>query len=78
MYHVFTRMPGESYRRLLTSLLLCLSDVFRAWLTPLIVYWLFLTVCVYLDHVLERYQSALIVSNLFPLDKKMWVKKTHT
>ena len=30
MYLVFTRMPGESYRRRLRSLLLCLRDVFRA------------------------------------------------
>ena len=29
MYVVFTRMPGESYRRRLGSLL-CLRDVFRA------------------------------------------------
>ena len=30
MYLVFTRMPGESYRRRLGSLLLCLCDLFRA------------------------------------------------
>ena len=30
MYLVFTRMPGESYGRILRSLLLCLCDVFRA------------------------------------------------
>ena len=30
MYLVFTRMPGESYRRRLGSLLLCVCDVFRA------------------------------------------------
>ena len=30
MYLVFTRMPGESYRRWLRSLLLYLCDVFRA------------------------------------------------
>ena len=29
MYFVFTRMPGESYRGRLRSLLLCLCDVFR-------------------------------------------------
>ena len=28
MYLVFTRMPGENYRRRLRSLLLCLCDVF--------------------------------------------------
>ena len=30
MYFVFTRMPGESYRRRLRSLLLCSCDVLRA------------------------------------------------
>ena len=30
MYHLSTPMPGESYRRRLRSLLLCLCDVFRA------------------------------------------------
>ena len=30
MYLVFTRMPGDSYRRRLGSLLLYLCDVFRA------------------------------------------------
>ena len=29
MYLAFTRLKGESYRRLLTSLLLCLCGVFR-------------------------------------------------
>ena len=29
MYLVFTRMPGKGYRRLLTSLLLCLCDIYR-------------------------------------------------
>ena len=28
IYLVFTRMPGQSYRRLLKSLLLCLCNVF--------------------------------------------------
>ena len=37
MYLVFTRMPGESYRRQLRSLLLYLCYVFRALLTPLCV-----------------------------------------
>ena len=30
MYLIFTRMPGESYRRRLRSLLLCLCDVFQS------------------------------------------------
>ena len=35
MYLIFTRMPGESYRRRLRSLLLCWCYVFRALITPL-------------------------------------------
>ena len=35
MYVVFTRMPTESYSRSLTSLLLCLYDVFRALINSL-------------------------------------------
>ena len=33
LYLVFTRMPGESYRRRLRSLLFCLCYVFRALIT---------------------------------------------
>ena len=36
MYLVFTRMPGESYRKGLRSLLLCLCDVFRALINSLV------------------------------------------
>ena len=36
MYIVFTRMPGESYRRRLRSLLLCLRDVFRTLINSLV------------------------------------------
>ena len=36
IYHVFTRMPGESYRWRLRSLLLCLCDVFRALINSLV------------------------------------------
>ena len=36
IYLVFTRMPGESYRRRLRSLLLCLCDVFRALMNSLV------------------------------------------
>ena len=36
MYPVFTRVPGESYRRRLRSLLLCLSDIFRALISSLV------------------------------------------
>ena len=35
MYLVFTRMPGENYRKRLKSLMLCLCDVFDRQLTPL-------------------------------------------
>ena len=38
MYLVFTRMPGESYRRRLRYFLLCLCDVFRAMITSLVCY----------------------------------------
>ena len=37
MYLVVTRVPGESYRRRLTSLLLCLCYVFRALIKSLCV-----------------------------------------
>ena len=36
MYLVFTRMPGESYRRRFRSLLLCSCYVFRALINPLV------------------------------------------
>ena len=36
MYLVFTRMAGESYRRRLGSLLLCLCYVFRALINSLV------------------------------------------
>ena len=36
MYLVFTRMSGESYRRRLRSLLLCLCDVFLALINSLV------------------------------------------
>ena len=36
MYLVFTRMPGQGYRRRLRSLLLCLCYVFRVLINPLV------------------------------------------
>ena len=36
MYHVFTRMPGESYRRRIRSLLLSLYYVLRALVNSLL------------------------------------------
>ena len=36
MYLSFTRMPGESYRRQLRSLLLYLCDIFRALINSLV------------------------------------------
>ena len=36
MYLVFTRMPSESYRRRVRSLLLCLCDVFPALINSLV------------------------------------------
>ena len=41
---VFTRMPGQSYRRLLGSLLLCLCDVFRALVNSLVCSFCYLVV----------------------------------
>ena len=35
-YLLFTRMPGEIYRRRLGSLLMCLCDVFRALINSLV------------------------------------------
>ena len=35
MYLLFTRVPGESYRRRLRPLLLCLCDVFLALISSL-------------------------------------------
>ena len=35
MYHLFTRMPGENYRRRLRCLLLCLLDALRALINSL-------------------------------------------
>ena len=43
MYLEFARMPGESYRRQLRSLLLCWCDVLRAIINSL-VFWFFLCV----------------------------------
>ena len=39
MYLVFTRMPGESYRRRLSSLLLYLCDVFQALINSLVFFY---------------------------------------
>ena len=46
MYLVFTRLPGESYRRRLRSLLLYLSYVFRALINSLVCW--FCTIALYL------------------------------
>ena len=42
MYLVFTHMPGESYRRLLRSLLLCLCDVVPVLIKSLVCWFFFL------------------------------------
>ena len=36
IYLVFTRMPGESYRKQLLSLLFCLCDIFQALINSLV------------------------------------------
>ena len=43
MYLVFTHMLGESYHRCLGSLLLCLCDVFRALINPLVCWFIITT-----------------------------------
>ena len=43
MYLLFTRMPGQSYRRRLRSLLLCLCYVFRALINSLVCVFQYLT-----------------------------------
>ena len=45
---VFTRMPGESYRRRLRSLSLCSRDVFRALINSLACLLAFVLVRLYL------------------------------
>ena len=45
MYLVFTRMPGESYRRRLRSLLLYLCYVFRALINSLVCWFVLVTKC---------------------------------
>ena len=82
MYLVFTRMPGESYRRRLWSLLLCLCDVFRALINSLVcwsIHWsrvfvcLFRCCCFFFSFSLAwswtRYKGAAIML-LQPLPKK--------
>ena len=54
MYFVFTRMPGESYRRQLRSLL-CLRDVFRTLINSLVCR---LNMKVFLIHILGTLLAA--------------------
>ena len=46
MYLVFTRMTGKSYRRRFRSFLLCMCDVFRAPINPLVC-WFCILVCLH-------------------------------
>ena len=57
-YLVFTRKPGESYRRRLRSLLLCLYDVCGALINSLVCWYFWLnriTVCCLQENVLTLY-----------------------
>ena len=58
MYLVFTRMPGESYRRRLSSLLLYLCDVFQALINSLVFFILFLYTVHNLSHKTLLVHSA--------------------
>ena len=59
-YVVFTRMPGESYLRRLSSLLLCLGCVFRALIDSLVCWLILLKSFVALTHckVLQGKQNG--------------------
>ena len=63
---VFTRMPGESYRRWLGSLLLCLCDVFRALIKSLVCW--FCTSALGLVLVLFSFLSSFFLSAPHRLD----------
>ena len=55
MYLVSTRMPGESYRRRLRSLLLCLCDVFRALINSLVCWFRTSTLGLVLFQIVQIY-----------------------
>ena len=63
MYLAFTRMPGESYRRWLRSLLLYLCDVFRALIISLVCWFFLLCFSVlYFSNILQIPESLVTFS----------------
>ena len=69
---LFTRMPGESYRRRLRSLLLCLCDVFRALIISL-VRWL----CTSLLGLVLLQMLTLTPSLSHPVKFPVWMMYGH-
>ena len=63
MYLVFTRIPGESYRRRLRPLLQCLCDVFRALINSLVR----CSCCFFLTFCSDLGQELLMLISLFVL-----------
>ena len=63
MYLVFTRMPGESYRRRLRSLLLYLWYVFRALINS-IVCWFYLLIIIVIMSSRESVSPEIKIQSL--------------
>ena len=63
MYLVFTRMPGESYRRRLRSLLLYLWYVFRALINS-IVCWFYLLIIIVIMSSCESVSPEIKIQSL--------------
>ena len=64
-YLLFTRMPGESYRRRLGSLLMCLCDVFRALINSLVCWFCTGAPGLILSSANKRWVS--ILNDVFPM-----------
>ena len=69
MYLVFTRMPGENYRRRLKSLLFCLYDVFRALINHLCVDSVIKSSIFVLSHGVKQYITMPLDCHV---DKFVW------
>ena len=63
MYLVFTRMPGESYRRRLRSLLLYLCYVFRVLINSLVCSLIFLLKSFLFNFLVETLQAVKYANN---------------
>ena len=77
MYLAFTRMPGESYRRRLGSLLLYLCYVFRALINSLVCWFCTSALGLVLFQIGVRLGQALVVHCLVgsPADHKFVMMK---